>query len=211
MMNRLALVLMAAASLSSSQVLAQEADEQPEVPQMRLSVGVSLGYGADMGNDEPVTPFGLAIRPHLGLTLAEGIYLGALANIGLGASDDAPVIDRATGMQVGTAKHTASSLFVGGEFGYDVPLGQTVTMRPTIGFGAAIMSGEVCVMGGECVSDSRMYPSMQFGARFVLPLGIAYLGLDLAYLMVPNKEAVNPADEAFIGLEFGVAPSFDAP
>ncbi len=216
-MLRLVVLVLMACCVTVSSAGAQDQQEAPaesgaEAPvsgaELRLPASASVGYGVDAFNPGDANPYALTVRPRLGLTLPEGIYLGGLVNLGLGEQVDATVYDPAMMLDVDAGTLKLTSFYIGVEVGGDIEVGKHLIVRPTYGMGSMKITGEACGVDGMCKSEYRTYPSLQFGLQLMLRFGVIYGGVDLAYMMVPNKETVNPADQAFVGITIGAMPGF---
>lgn len=215
-MLRLVVLALMACCFTVSSAVAQDQQEQQDPASegteqaadenlLRLNFGVSVGYGVDAFNSDVASPYGVVVRPRVGLTLPEGIYLGGIVSYGLGGEGKTIVKDPTMMMFDATA--TLSSLYIGAEFGGDIEVGKHGLVRPTYGMGLMKISSEACG-SGVCEDRTKSFPSLEFGLQLLLRFGAIYGGVDLGYLMVPNKYTINPADQAFVGITIGAMPGF---
>lgn len=145
----------------------------------KLTLGASLGYGfriTDDGNfDNDPNPYGIGLGARAGYTLDAGLYLGGLFNYFWG--------DRAGGDSVNAR---INQVTLGGDVGYDIPLGDRAVLRPVLGIGATIVMGEICVLGSCADDQSDPYLLLAPGVVLVIALGDLYLGAEARYFYLPD-------------------------
>jgi len=147
----------------------------------KVSLAVALGYGfvvTDDGDlDGDANPYALGFGLRGGYTLDAGIYLGLLSQI-------------YGGEKVGndTVNGRIYQMNFAGELGYDLALGDTAVLRPSVAIGSTVSMGEVCVLG-RCTSDhTDPYLLVAPAVTLVISLGKLYLGGELRYFYLPDND-----------------------
>lgn len=159
----------------------------------RVTLGASLGYGfriTDEGDlDDDANPYGLGLGARVGYTVDSGLYLGGLFNYFVGES-------------VGndSVNGRLNQLNVAGVAGYDIAFGQRAVLRPGVGVGATVVTGEVCV-AGECIEDrTDPYLLVAPSLELIISIGSLYFGGEARYMWLPDDEI---PDGALFGVNVG--------
>ncbi len=130
-------------------VHAQESDPvaSPKGPAKPFSAGLLLDFGTDLGEDFNPWGFGFGVRGGYSL---DRIYLGIRFVYQLGSSNDVAT----SGLNI--IEITYNLWEFSAEGGYDFPLQDKLTLRPSVLLGVAniISSSDDVVFGGEAVSGS---------------------------------------------------------
>jgi hypothetical protein len=100
-----------------------------------------------------------------------------------GGSGQAPVVDTATGMILGTANVKQSSYLYGIEGGYNLSV-LFLTIRPTIGIGNYVVHQSVDGGGSANVHNIYIEPR----ATALIGIGIWEVGADIAVLLTPGLQ-----------------------
>lgn len=195
-MKKLSLGLIAMIALligAAAPASAQVRRDSGRVTDNKLSLGASLGYGfrvTDEGDlDDDANPYGLGLGVRGGYTIPGGLYLGGLFQYfgGEEAGND-------------TVNGHINQMNFAGDIGYDIALGNRFVLRPLVGLGATIVTGEICVLG-QCADDQTdPYFLVAPGVNAVVGLGALYLGGEIRYFFLPDDEI---PDGFLVGLNIG--------
>lgn len=145
-----------------------------------VSVAGLVGVGFEIEDDfaSDLNPYGLGLGVRGGYTLPDiPFYAGGTFIYHLGDS-----------ARVGSVETSLNYSMLGGEFGYDVMFDQ-VTIRPYLGLGAAIVTGEVCesALARSCgdESNAELYFSLGGSLLFYLTQNV-FLGGDMRLSFVTD-------------------------
>jgi hypothetical protein len=160
----------------------------------KVSLAVALGYGftvTDEGDlDGDPNPYALGFGLRAGYTLDAGVYLGLLSQI-------------YGGEKVGndTVNGRIYQTNFAAEIGYDLALGDTLALRPSVAIGSTVSMGEVCVLD-RCSSDhTDPYLLVAPAVTLVIALGKLYVGGEVRYFFLPDNDI---PDGLLLGAQIGV-------
>jgi hypothetical protein len=157
-------------------------------------VGVGLGYGIFMGDDEgdPPNPYAFGLNARGGYTLGMGLYVGAALDYFLGSSDEQTV------PFLGTIEYSQNIYQVGAEVGYDIGASPTVVVRPKVGLAYATIVGEV---NGTENDESGL--AISPGVQALIDMDAFFLSADARYnIFSIESESTDPNTGATVTNDF---------
>lgn len=174
-MGLMALALLA---LVPASALADDGDDGPDRP---ITVGLLAGYGLDLSGAD-LNPYGIGFGVRGGYSL-DALYLGARFMFFLGESEDVTIAGE-------TIEMSSNLMTIGAEVGYDLELSDRgITLRPEIGLGLALSSGEGADTAGNMVDTSSTDFYVAPGASLLFCLGTnVFTGLNVQVPIVFAEE-----------------------
>jgi hypothetical protein len=159
----------------------------------RVSLSVGLGYGfrvTEEGDlDQDANPYGLGIGARGGYTFPGGFYLGGLFNYYVGENVGGD-----------TVNGRISQFNLAGDVGGDLTLARAVILRPVLGIGATVVTGEICTLG-QCAEDQTdPYLLLAPGLHLIIGVGSFFVGGEARYYYLPDDEI---PDGMFFGANIG--------
>jgi len=121
--------------------------------------------------------FNVGIGARGGVTLPMNVYVGGTLVYHLGKSQSTPFGDA-----------SVKVLYLGAEGGYEVNAGPLI-VRPFLGLGYASASVSIPnPFGGGSISSSTGKLALWPGAVALFPVGKAFVGADLRYIIIPDSD-----------------------